>query len=216
MNFSTNPFASRFIRPGAIPYLARDGKSPQFLADQFLQSHSPALAIVGPHGSGKSTLLHALLPFLGTLVEIDNVASSELFLPSRREPIGRRIHFFRLHAKQSPSPLIWKSLERACDSDLFVIDGFEQLGWFHAWWVLRRVRKNRSRLLLTCHRPIAGVPSWMETHVDREVESHVLRHLIGDTHWMDEEAWIASRQRRGQNLRESLMDLYDRVELQHA
>src|SRR5438045_9395885 len=58
-----NPFSSRFVEPGAIPFRF---PSPGGLADvvRRLDEAGGWGQVVGPHGSGKSTLLAALLPAL--------------------------------------------------------------------------------------------------------------------------------------------------------
>jgi hypothetical protein len=57
----TNPFATRWTRPGAIPFVFADGGTMLDLVAR-LQANEWRGAIVGPHGSGKSTLLAALVP----------------------------------------------------------------------------------------------------------------------------------------------------------
>src|SRR6187431_1540669 len=56
-----NPFATCWIRPGAIPYRFAKGESAQQLVD-LLAGRNWRGAIVGAHGSGKSTLLETLKP----------------------------------------------------------------------------------------------------------------------------------------------------------
>src|SRR5262245_4595947 len=58
-----NPFSTRHIRPGALPYLFPPGESAAGLVDR-LQAAGWCGQIIGPHGSGKSTLLAALVPAL--------------------------------------------------------------------------------------------------------------------------------------------------------
>src|SRR5262245_49587973 len=62
-NVSSNPFSTRFIRPGAIPFIFSAGESAESLVDH-LRVNNWRGQIIGPHGSGKSTLLAALLPAL--------------------------------------------------------------------------------------------------------------------------------------------------------
>ena len=56
-----NPFATRHVRPGAIPFhFPAETSAAQLVAR--LRELNWRGAIVGPHGSGKSTLLVALAP----------------------------------------------------------------------------------------------------------------------------------------------------------
>ena len=55
-----NPFATRFVRPGAIPYRFANGLVGRDRAS--LRQHDWRGEIVGPHGSGKSTLVQTLIP----------------------------------------------------------------------------------------------------------------------------------------------------------
>ncbi len=51
-----NPFCTRRIRPGALPYFFPPGASIETILQRF-QDFAGWGEIVGPHGSGKSTLL---------------------------------------------------------------------------------------------------------------------------------------------------------------
>lgn len=251
-----NPFSSRYIRPGAIPYYPCDGRTPAALADQFLQQASPMAAIVGPHGSGKSTLLHAMIPFLGPVVETHNMPASELerngvaisegsLLP-KASPW--KVAWFRLHApsrqEAAPSPIATANrffaslrfglgrnqqvtnalLEKARDcvaKQILIVDGYEQLSGWQAWWLRRRIRASASRLLVTSHQRIASIPTLITTKIVPELEGYVLKHLLGRTPDMvprlqERAEWKASRERWGPNLRASLFEMYDLVENLHA
>src|SRR5262245_62831976 len=106
----SNPFSTRFVRPGAIPYQFVDGADVAALATR-LEGQGWWGQIVGPHGSGKSTLLATLLPEL------------------RRR---RRVVVVELHAdRRRFLELAWSR-----EPTLLVVDGHEQLGW----WARRRVR----------------------------------------------------------------------------
>lgn len=59
----SNPFATRYIRPGAQGYIFPPGSSAEQLVETLRQNKWCA-QIVGPHGSGKSTLLSATIPAL--------------------------------------------------------------------------------------------------------------------------------------------------------
>src|ERR1043166_2761834 len=128
---SVNPFSTRFTRPGAIAYRFPDGTGAAQLVDK-LASFNWLGQVVGPHGSGKSTLLVALV------AEIE-----------RR---GRRVALFVLHDGQRRLPEEFQTLPS--DSGLMVvIDGYEQLGWWSRWRLLRVVRRRGWGLLVTTHRP---------------------------------------------------------------
>src|SRR3989442_1545921 len=47
---TSNPFSTRFIRPGVIPFVFADGQSPETLVEQLRQHHWWG-QIIGPHGS---------------------------------------------------------------------------------------------------------------------------------------------------------------------
>ena len=61
---SDNPFSTRRISPGAIPYVLPPGENAYALVDRLRQAGWWG-EIVGPHGSGKSTLLATLADALG-------------------------------------------------------------------------------------------------------------------------------------------------------
>src|ERR1700752_1716028 len=60
---ATNPFATRWVRPGAVPYHFTDGTNAPGLIASLKANHWRG-AIIGPHGSGKSTLLATLVPLI--------------------------------------------------------------------------------------------------------------------------------------------------------
>ncbi len=55
----SNPFSTRFVRPGALAYRFPPGESAATLVERLAASGWRG-QIVGPHGSGKSTLVAAL------------------------------------------------------------------------------------------------------------------------------------------------------------
>ncbi len=56
-----NPFATRHVRPGAIPYRFAPGSAAEGVVERLAAADWQG-QIIGPHGSGKSTLLATLLP----------------------------------------------------------------------------------------------------------------------------------------------------------
>ena len=60
-DFSSNPFSTRRVRPGAIAYCFPEGVDVETLLAR-LHENGWRGEIVGPHGSGKSALLATLMP----------------------------------------------------------------------------------------------------------------------------------------------------------
>lgn len=196
MTSSSNPFATRFTRPGAIGYLFPQGRSAVGTVD-LLRNNSWWGEIVGPHGSGKSSLLAELLPLL--------------------EATGRRVNVYSLHQGDRTLP-VSKSDVAAWNADTqVVIDGYEQL----SWWSKRRlqswVKARQAGLLITAHQPM-GLPPLFATEptlalaqqiVAQLLKSDQVQSLTGD----DVAAAFAAH---GANLREMLFSLYDVYQRRHA
>jgi len=189
----SNPFATRWIRPGAITFQFPVGQSLSGLVTQLVADDWWG-QIVGPHGSGKSTLLATLLPAC-----LD---------------AGRRIVRYDLHDRQRRLPDHAPATDAWDASTLVVIDGYEQLSYFARWQLRRACRRRGSGLLITSHRR-QGLPVLMETATsERLLRSLVMmlqsRQEASSTGSMVSTAEIdtAFHQQRG-NLREALLQLYD-------
>jgi type IV secretory pathway ATPase VirB11/archaellum biosynthesis ATPase len=150
MKLEHNPFCTRHVRPGAIPFRFPGGLDAKGLADR-LEANGWRGQIVGPHGSGKSTLLEALMPELRRRRTVVRV---ELHDRERRLP-----------------PEVWATGE----GTLLVIDGYEQLGW----WTRRRVRRHCRELLVTTHRG-QGLPDLYRTDVTAELVGEIVQGLHAD------------------------------------
>jgi energy-coupling factor transporter ATP-binding protein EcfA2 len=93
----SNPFATCWTRPGAIPFRFGDGQSAAALVSQ-LAAQNGWGQIIGPHGSGKTTLLATLAPLLEearravTIVDgyerLGRIARWRLRRRCRREGVG--------------------------------------------------------------------------------------------------------------------------------
>jgi energy-coupling factor transporter ATP-binding protein EcfA2 len=191
MSITSNPFATRFTRPGAIAYLFPPGVTSSDLVDRLAKQGWQG-AIIGPHGSGKSTLLSAI--------------ESEL----RRR--GRRPLRVTLHDGQRRLPdEIAIALRRGSD-DMLLIDGYEQLSWWSRWKLRRGCRRQQCGLVVTAHAPV-GLPTLWETRVDPQTLQAIVEHCLpphGGKIGPDDlrAAW----QQHGQNMREALFMLYDAFE----
>ncbi|HJT77193.1 MAG TPA: hypothetical protein VJ739_08325 [Gemmataceae bacterium] len=190
-----NPFATRWVRPGAIPYFFPEGVSAAGLVERLRQAGWRG-QVVGRHGTGKSTLLAALLPELRR---------------AGREPLSVALHD---GTRRLPAEA-WAGLaaaERQGRPLVMVIDGYEQLGRWERFCLRLRCRRHGHGLLVTAHGGV-GLPPLYRTEVTPQTAGRVLDHLLrewgsGITH-----ADLAGRLavRRG-NLREALFDLYDVAE----
>jgi hypothetical protein len=183
---SSNPFSTRFIRPGAIPFIFPDGQSAALLVDR-LRDFQWRAQLIGPHGSGKSTLLAALIPAL--------------------ESVGREVLAIDLHQGQRRLPNLAAGTLSA--ATLLVIDGYEQL----SWWSRRRVkglcRRTGAGLLVTAHTDL-GLPTLYSTEPSQTLAQAVVARLLagGDRRITSDDistAFAAS----GGNIRETLFRLYD-------
>ena len=93
-----------------------------------------------------------------------------------------------------------------------VIDGFEQLGWWHRWQVEACSWWRNSGLLVTTHRH-CQLPVLAELAPDlRTVQNLVYDLLQGDRTVVTDNDVAASFARHNGNVREILFDLYDRYE----
>jgi hypothetical protein len=193
---STNPFATAFVRPGALPYLFEEDASHELLIAD-LRSSGWWGQIVGPHGSGKSTLLATLLPLL--------------------EEAGRQPVCFTLHEGQRSLPPA--ASENTCwnNHTQVIVDGYEQLGWLARWRLKLTCRCRRAGLLVTAHKNV-GLPKLWQTATSDELAWQLVSQLMNISPTTLGEAVItradviACRHRHGENLREALFELYDLYE----
>ncbi len=186
-NLRSNPFATRFVRPGAIPFLFPAGLDSAALVERFAANQWRG-AIIGPHGSGKSTLLESLCREL--------------------EWAGHTVLRITLHNRQ-------RRFVRPADvaaGQVFAIDGYEQLSPWARWQLARRCRSYRCGLLITSHRP-TRLPELYRTTVDLALLARIVAQLRIDS---DDLISTADVRRvftsHGPNAREALFALYDLYE----
>lgn len=187
----SNPFSTRFIRPGAIDYRFAPGEDADVLVAR-LAEFCWRGQIVGPHGSGKSTLL-------ATLAE-----------PLARA--GRRLWTIGLHDGARRLPAGWVVRATRAAANLIVVDGYEQLSAWSRLTLQARCRRRGWGLLVSAHRDV-GLPTLKVASPKLETAQRVVAHLVSghDAHLAPElvAACFASS---GGNLRETLFALYDRWE----
>jgi hypothetical protein len=189
--YRTNPFATRWTRPGAIPFQFPCAMTSDDVL-QRLMEHGWQGAIVGPHGSGKSTLLATLLPAL--------------------KAAGKHSIVVRLHNGERRLPLSRRELNQFGPADLVVIDGYEQLGRYQRWRLSRHCRRRHFGLLVTSH-GACDLPVLFRTEPTLGLIEHLIEHHLpaheGRIGRQDvQHAW----QRHAANVREVFFELYDRFE----
>lgn len=185
-----NPFTTRHTRPGTLPPLAADGRPLDIatLIRELMQAGGTG--IEGPHGSGKSTLLTAMAAKLAD----DGLLAGCLRLRGRRDA--------------------WAALGAICSAtagQVVCLDGWETLGLVAA--VARMLARTRGvRLVVTSHRP-TGLPLVVRTTTTVALLAAIV-HRLPDHAGLIADADLpeAFASHRG-DLREALLDLYDRFEL---
>ena len=164
----TNPFCTRYVRPGVIDYLFADDRSHvDSICDLAVTNHC---LIVGPHGSGKSTLLGTLLPRLND--RFHKVLSLQLCDPSLRHPSDRR-----RRANRTIRDVIDRS-GRLGSNDLLIIDGMEQLPWWLRWRLCLGRPHRTPRILATSHQPLRFMKVVFRCEVSRHHAVQLTDRLI--------------------------------------
>lgn len=187
----SNPFATRFTRPGQMPFFFPPEQDGSALVER-LRGQGWWGQIVGPHGSGKSTLLATLVPLL--------------------QAAGRNVLRVELHDGQRRLPAeILRRSRFTCDTQL-LIDGYEQLSRWQRLSVQRRCRLAGCGLLVTSHVSV-GLAKLFCTRSDLATARELVSFLLSRQPALISPADIerSFHAHRG-NLREMLFDLYDLFE----
>lgn len=180
-----NPFATKQIRPGAVPYFFPPGMSLELLIERLEQQHWRG-EIIGPHGTGKSTLLAALKAPL--------------------QARGKRLVEFTFRHGERRLPSLLGEWDK---QTLVVVDGAEQLSWFSRWRLRRRCGRAAAGLLWTAHQPLGLSVVW-ETQGDPILAQQLVEHLLGEARGVISPAEVeASLRATHGDVREMLFRLYD-------
>ena len=193
---STNPFSTRFFQPGAMEYAFLTHGCWDKIVDSALEGGQCKL-IVGPHGSGKSTFVLSLIPKLTQRLAGGQVRLLQL---SSDGTAGRKVRLDMPH---------WRTYQ------VIIIDGIEQLSWYRRWFVMWHCHRYQRPLLATSHRVFRNCQVLWQTRIDSKTERWVLETILADygpehvERALQSDAWKFSRARHGDNLRETLFDMYD-------
>jgi hypothetical protein len=185
-----NPFATRFIRPGAGEFLLPEAITLETLVVQMAAADWRG-QIIGPHGSGKSSLLAALRPAL--------------------EAAGRELEWFALRLGQRSLPANARMAADWSATTQIVIDGYEQLGWPARWWIQRAARRQKAGLLVTAHTDV-GLPTLWNTLASEPLAQRIVAELLAGDELIAPEDVSRCYQSHGGNVREMLLGLYDLYE----
>ncbi len=187
-----NPFATRAVRPGAIPYHFSAEGSPTALLAALEQADWWG-EIIGPHGSGKSTLLQTLIPQL--------------------EAAGRHPRLYTLGRGQKSLPATPADLQSWDADTQVVVDGYEQLGRRNRSLVHSTCRRRGSGLLATAHRSLGLTTLWQtSTSLDLAVEL-VHELLPSEVDCIRDDDVRSCFQKHAGNLRDVFFELYDLYEI---
>ena len=168
------------------------------LAERFLKLPSKRGTIIGPHGSGKSTLVASLVSKLPSIVP------------------NSKIHTLRFSTDKSAAKSLNISVKEWTPHSIAILDGYEQLRFWSRLRVAWIARARSISIMATAHRPVRGFETLWETSVTESSSQWVVEQLLlqselpnGANELLQSEAWSRSRSKHGQNLRESLFDMYD-------
>lgn len=183
-----NPFCSRRIKPGAIPFYFPEGISNQTLVET-LRSNAWCGQIIGPHGSGKSTLLASLLPEV--------------------EKCGRRIVHLELQDGVRNLPLSEDDFASMDENTQLAIDGYEQL----SYWVRRKIRRKSEKqkfgVIILGHEPLE-YPDLYQTSSELSTAKLIVSRLLENTIVRIPDSVVEEHfHQNNENLREMLFSLYD-------
>lgn len=192
---TSNPFATRWTRPGAIPFQFPEGTSLEDCLARLRGGAERRLQILGPHGCGKSTLLRTLLDSYR-----ERGGRAELRRVGPRGAIEEVIEYDDFPDEDNlPRTPIW-----------LCVDGWEQLPWLHRL----SLRATKTHLLVTTHRDL-GWPTLLQPQPTIELAIQLARQLqqqLPHHRRLDNQVVSQCFQRCGGNMRETLFALYDEHE----
>lgn len=160
----SNPFASRYVRPGALPFRFRSNDRPDAIVAQLREVRFGA--IVGDHGTGKSTLLRELAGHLE-----EEMPGGQWVQLTRDENPG-------LVSGIANSRVVLNCQRLVSAGGVLVIDGGEQLPSLARRIAARRTRRCGHFCLLTAHDEIPGFEILYRTSLDVDLIHELIAELL--------------------------------------
>lgn len=186
----TNPFATRFTRPGVLPPLASDGTPLDATRLAARLTGGRVMAIEGPHGHGKSTLLAGVL--------------------AAAAAAGREVRLVRVRSEWDS----WRPVAAALAAGrgaCLGCDGWERSLPGTAALVRCIARLRCLSVVVTIHAP-AGLAVLARCGTSKELLAALVARLPGHGGLIGGHDIEDAFDRHSGNLREALYDLYDRFE----
>lgn len=192
-HFVSNPFSTKFIRAGCLPFYFADDESVDTIRHR-LQRARWRGQVVGPHGSGKTTLLRTL---------------DHNWLQWGRRPITISLR----DRQRTLPPMDWSSFD---SSTQLIVDGFEQLRFLQRLKLLLLCRWRGYGLLVTTHQAFkwTKLPIVATTATSIPLAAKLVSQLMLQAECDSplESQLIETRYHQSEgNLREMLLSLYDCV-----
>ena len=189
----SNPFATRFVRPGALPFRFPGGQSRETIRRRLEQAQWCG-QIVGKHGSGKTTLLRTL--------------------DDQWAGWGRIAVTVTLRDQQRRLPIALVEANSWTTKTQVIVDGYEQLCWTSRCWLSWRRRRTGCGLLVTTHGDMR-LPTIFRTHTTQDLACNLVRELTWDRRdaslgkYPSQPEILRAFERSDGNMRETLFLLFD-------
>lgn len=223
----SNPFATRFVHPGAVPWFAAEHEHASDvpgLLRRWGHELNRCGALVGPHGSGKSTLLAHLAAELGPTCyrSQPGIAKQAAKVQTANDDPAGSVVWIQLRRDHRPLRAWLNSRGHWAAGRTLIVDGWEQLPIGCRAFLGRVMRWQNMGLLVSSHARVAGIQTLLQMRVTSELARRIVDHLAEQAEatlpadWLNDARLRAQLDEHGGNMRELLMRLYDDYHNQFA